>query len=640
VKEACEYVGDNCRYYEALTTKKGKSMSMSDWLNMVTKRVPQLQNMLVAQGTSLRRDLLSMLNESQLTDWDIITERDMGIISFRNGYFDLSKRDDRAQLRPRFVLNDGQEDHKIAPVHHDLAFPDASEYQGLTLQELRQKCPVFDAVLSDQPELSQVVGDLVVDGRGGPPKRFSGLEIFLFCLMRACLPFNDGLKFMPWIVGDTGAGKTEIFHFLLQLFLGRPYVQVLQDGRHGDKFVINERLLNMALVIFSDTRGEPLTAEQLVKLVNHEAMATRGMREEAGDADASANAIAFTNIRPPWKDEGGAVVGRLMVIELEAVSNPDATVPQRLEREIPWILLVLLDAYRRVARHVLPTPYKQWQHPLFCASRQEQESVHPLADLLINHLDEPIRAPDGTTYTVTTEAAPVGKVPLAKLQLAIDAHCGGSSGVRIDRRGDEADCRSILGRVGNLLGLDEDTKLVLMWRVKVWKCLQCEQVTCIGGETVSDGWGCEHCDAGCRQATLTKMTTKKLSTPYVRNLRVRSEEASMQEFFEGGMPNGGRGAGGKAKEAKTYTGDPTVPFTPAWSAARWGDRVTGRDSVPTYDVACAADDSTVRQKGVGCPVSGLCNPCKWMRDHGGCPVSHPASITTAERAGISSFVGN
>jgi len=329
-----------------------------------------------------------------------------------------------------------------------------------------------------------------------------------------------------------------------------------------------------------------------------------------------------------------------MVIELEAVSNPDATVPQRLEREIPWILLVLLDAYRRVARHVLPTPYKQWQHPLFCASRQEQESVHPLADLLINHLDEPIRAPDGTTYTVTTEAAPVGKVPLAKLQLAIDAHCGGSSGVRIDRRGDEADCRSILGRVSNLLGLDEDTKLVLMWRVKVWKCLQCEQVTCIGGETVSDGWGCEHCDAGCRQATLTKMTTKKLSTPYVRNLRVRSEEASMQEFFEGGVPNHYRGAGGKAKEAKTYTGDPTVPFTPAWSAARWGDRVTGRDSVPTYDVACAADDSTVRQKGVGCPVSGLCNPCKWMRDHGGCPVSHPASITTAERAGISSFVGN
>jgi hypothetical protein len=58
--------------------------------------LPQLQ----AQGTSLRRDLLSMLNECQLMDWDIITERDMGIISFRNGYLDLSKRDDRGRLRP------------------------------------------------------------------------------------------------------------------------------------------------------------------------------------------------------------------------------------------------------------------------------------------------------------------------------------------------------------------------------------------------------------------------------------------------------------------------------------------------------------------------------------------------------------
>jgi hypothetical protein len=41
-----------------------------------------------------------MLNECQLMDWDIITERDMGIISFRNGYLDLSKRDDRGRLRP------------------------------------------------------------------------------------------------------------------------------------------------------------------------------------------------------------------------------------------------------------------------------------------------------------------------------------------------------------------------------------------------------------------------------------------------------------------------------------------------------------------------------------------------------------
>ena len=72
----------------------------------------------------------------------------MGIISFSNGYLDISQWDDRGRLRSRFVLNDGAEDHKIAPVHHDLTFPDASEYQGLTLQELLQKCPVQRLVRS------------------------------------------------------------------------------------------------------------------------------------------------------------------------------------------------------------------------------------------------------------------------------------------------------------------------------------------------------------------------------------------------------------------------------------------------------------------------------------------------------------
>ena len=58
------------------------------------------------------------------------------------------------------------------------------------------------------------------------------MEIFLFALMRAAMPYNDRLKFMPWIVGSSGAGKTEIFQWILQQLLGRSYVQVLQDGAH------------------------------------------------------------------------------------------------------------------------------------------------------------------------------------------------------------------------------------------------------------------------------------------------------------------------------------------------------------------------------------------------------------------------
>ena len=543
-KEACEYLdGTNCRYYEPLRTKKGKVMTMSQWLNVVMKEVSDLQSLLVRKGTPLRNNLIKMLQESQLPDWDIIEFRDQGIISFRDGYLDFARRDERGRPSWRFVINDGAEDHRIAPVHFDIEFPLAEDYYGLTHEQFREKCPAFDQVLKAQTDLENCKGALTFNDptRAADSKEFTGTELFLFALTRSLMPYNDRLKFMPWVLGATGAGKTEIFQALLERLLGSSYIQIIQDGEYGDKFTVNEKLLDMSLIVFSDTRGTPLTSEQFCKLANHEKMATRGMREIASDAEANANAIAFTNVQPQWKDDCGAVIARLMVIMLQPVESPDATLPDRLPRETPWVLLTMLDAYRRVAAHVIPSPYKQWLHPLFSLSRQVQESEHPLADILINHLGEEIPCADGSTLTVTTEPAPVGRAPVEKVQEAVTAHCARISLVpvpRVDRRKDETELRALLSRCSSLI---DGEALVLCSRRHVYKCLECDAVVAVSDQSASEDWGCEHCDAGCKDASLTRVTTEKQPQPYIRNLRVR-QEAAMAGFF-GDLPNGGRGAG-------------------------------------------------------------------------------------------------
>ena len=137
--------------------------------------------------------------------------------------------------------------------------------------------------------------------------------------------------------------------------------------------------------------------------------------------------------------------------------------------------------------------------------------------------------------------APVGRAPVEKVQEAVTAHCARISLVpvpRVDRRKDETELRALLSRCSSLI---DGEALVLCSRRHVYKCLECDAVAAVSDQSASEDWGCEHCDAGCKDASLTRVTTERQPQPYIRNLRVR-QEAAMAGFF-GDLPNGGRGAG-------------------------------------------------------------------------------------------------
>ena len=41
------------------------------------------------------------------------------------------------------------------------------------------------------------------------------------------------------------------------------------DGKYGDKFVVNNDAMSVSVLALQDVRGEPLTLEQLLKVINN-----------------------------------------------------------------------------------------------------------------------------------------------------------------------------------------------------------------------------------------------------------------------------------------------------------------------------------------------------------------------------------
>ena len=355
---------------------------------------------------------------------------------------------------------------------------------------------------------------------------------------------------MLWLYGPTGTGKTDVFFALVVQLLGPDVVQVCQDGKYGDKWVVNQDAMRMSVLALQDVRGEPITLEQALKLINKEKIATRGMRQQASDLTPTCNLFATSNSRPAWEDPHAAVTGRIMEILLEQPENLDSSVPGRMQQELHFILLLFLRGYKDLSAHAKTTPFKQWQHPLLSDARRAQEAGHPLAEMLMD--GEASLAMDGASITVTPEQG--ATTNLDRMQTILDEWCRQASRDRAQLRGkaNDAAVRALLKRISALLGLPDTAALKLVNQKFVWKCAECKQDVHGPGEPrqLPGGLASTHCLESCvtecpvacneagsefRDAYKRKIkrSTKAVKPPYIKNLRV-TESGAMDGFFGGG----------------------------------------------------------------------------------------------------------
>ena len=550
--EACDFVAWICRYFEPLQDDDGLHVTAEDVLNMAMADLPDLQALMDATAP-LFDQVVSGLKKKRMGSWGF-KKISRSIVSFADGYLDFSGRDSRGMPVHRWVANDGCEADKVAAVHLPVRFD--PEWLTLSPSELLEACPVFAKVLGDQAELASCTGALTFSDRGGS-KSFTGTELLVACLGRLLHAgtYNDGMRFMLWLMGPTGTGKTDVFFALIASLLGNSQVQVAQDGKYGDKWVINADAMVMSLLALQDVRGEPVTLEQLLKLVNKEKIATRAMRQQASDVTPICNLLATSNQRPAWDDPHGALTGRIFEIPLEQPAQLDSSVPERMKGELHFILLLLLRGYADLSAHVKATPFKEWQHPLLTDSRRTQEAGHPLAEMLMD--GEVAVTVGGSVITVKPETG--ATVGLDRLQAVLDAFCDAARRDRATLTGKAVDAtvRALLKRISDLLELGDDRcdehSLKLINKKNVFRCKECgedvngpDEPRRLPGGIASTHCleGCStECPAGCSDpgsdfkaayAAKIKRSTKAVKPAYVKNLRV-TEAGAMGGFF-GGEP--------------------------------------------------------------------------------------------------------
>ena len=552
-KEACDFEHGICRYYEPLVDDDGMYVNLDDWLNQVMADVPRLQDMM-DMDAHLFNNVLSGLQKRRMFDWSF-KRTSRSIVSFANGYLDFSGRNDRGLPRHRWIPNDGTEQPKVAAVHLPVTFDPS--WMRLSYTELLERCPVFAKVLQDQQHLDSCTGDLTFTDREGS-KSYCGTELLVAGLGRLLHagPFNDGMRFMLWLLGPSGTGKTDIFFGLILRLIGKDQVQIAQDGRYGDKWVVNQDAMSMSVLALQDVRGEPVTLEQLLKLINKEKVATRAMRQQASDVTPICNLFATSNTRPMWDDQHGALAGRIFEITLEQPPQLDSHLPRRMDAELHFVLLLLLRGYFDLSKHVRTTPFKSWQHPVLSDARRDQEAGHPLAEMMMD--GEATIEMEGSHYNIRPETG--ATVNLDRLEKLLYAWCDANHRPRAPLTGkaNDATVRAMLKRLSTLMELGYT--LTLVNKKNVWCCKECGKDVNNPGDPrpLPGGIASTHCSddcrsecpAGCNSAnsqfrneykSKIKKTTTSVNPAYVKGVRV-TEQGAMEGFFDD-LPNGGRGAG-------------------------------------------------------------------------------------------------
>lgn len=137
------------------------------------------------------------------------------------------------------------------------------------------------------------------------------------------------------------------------------------SASHADKFTVNPKLNEKWFVAASDTRGEVFQQDQLLPMAGGEDISLRGMQAEAVSETWSPAVLMISNEKPAWlRDPSGATQNRLLCEVWEAVDVPDRSthLGESIKNELPFLLALLLKAYRNLRDHVKDVPAMAWDY--------------------------------------------------------------------------------------------------------------------------------------------------------------------------------------------------------------------------------------------------------------------------------------
>ena len=220
-----------------------------------------------------------------------------------------------------------------------------------------------------------------------------------------------------------------------------------------------------------DMRGEPVTAEQLQKIIGGEFIGTRDMQSVAGDVKWRAPLIFISNDPPPWQDPNGALMNRLMKFQWRDVEGTrDSRLKEKIltPKKLTAATMCMLTAYADLRRHIKNTPAPDWDYEYITnANRELAQEQHPFVSFMLHG-----EFNDGTD-TFKLEYVQGEKTLLTDVQEVYNIYRLSILTLRDTERLSAAKWRGYVKQVSN--SLPGDQTYTVVDKVNFYLCKECGQ---------------------------------------------------------------------------------------------------------------------------------------------------------------------
>lgn len=331
-----------------------KELSCKQWFNL-TRGKGNLQYV---------SDYLSNCRDVQFP----ALQKDRHVFAFKNGLY-ITKRTaiiqseaqqgDKREIRDAFIPYGEHEmlipEDVAACKYFDVIFP-VNETFYLTTDlvqslKLNNISVPFDQIDSSWKDIPTPFMQSIMDYQQFP----SDVIEWAYALIgRLLYEINevDGWQVMPFLKGQAGSGKSTLLLNVCRYFYDVADVTVLSNNieRKFGLSSLDKKYLFVAPEIKSDLQ---LDQAEFQSIVSGETLQLAVKHQNSRTVDWRVPGILAGNEVPNWVDNSGSISRRIILFEFKRkVENGDTELGQKLQMEIPYILLKCNRAYHAKVREV------------------------------------------------------------------------------------------------------------------------------------------------------------------------------------------------------------------------------------------------------------------------------------------------
>lgn len=351
-----DYLDEHCAE-EDLMKKDGYMMRRSQECCIEYEKISKydefLDNLFREADNPLKRAYKKPCAKRNLEDYltnihtDIRTlKRDSNIVSFKNGYLKLKEftfHEYDESINYTFIAK------KYIPLDFD------TEWLNMKWDEL--ECPIFDKIISDQPQIS---GDPDV------------LLAFYGLLGSLHYPVGgDPLKVTPYLVGTSGTGKSTIVNIIMTTFSS----ECVGTINYKEKTFGKSAFIDHDVIIDADTPANMIAEfgkTDFQKAVSGETIAIPIKNQKQEEQHKVTQRMFFCSQYMQDVQDTGEVIRRIAYFGFEPVENTKSNLEENcIKNELHRVLMKTLLARKELLNKYVLKPFHEWGIPYFDSRKDD-----------------------------------------------------------------------------------------------------------------------------------------------------------------------------------------------------------------------------------------------------------------------------